>query len=361
MTRGLFKTAPSRSRTLVAVTLGLMIVSIGVLARPQPPTLSNEVTGDRALAEWTRPYLHGALDKVSIATIDGGTVTYAHFGATNDTEYEIGSVTKTFTSLLFADAIERGEVAADSKVSAYLSLAGSDIGEASLADLASHRSGLSRESSRKRDLLPMGLRLVRHRDPFTHDLDEMVTQARASTLTGRGQFRYSNLGMALLGQSLAVASGADYAQLVEQRILGPLGMTATSVPVRASNLRADAPTGFTRSGDAVAPWVLNAWAPAGGIRSTPADMVRYAQALLDGSAPGLDAMTPRWRFGDHEVGYGWITEEIGGRTMTWHNGETGGFSSMFILDRAGHRAVIILSNTAASVETAARALMVSSR
>jgi len=49
-------------------------------------------------------------DRVSVATIDGDTVTYAHFGANNDTEYEIGSITKTVTSLLLADAIPRGAI-----------------------------------------------------------------------------------------------------------------------------------------------------------------------------------------------------------------------------------------------------------
>jgi CubicO group peptidase (beta-lactamase class C family) len=357
MPRPPFTAAPNRSQLLVALSIGVMVATLGVLARPQPPTLSHIVSGDVALAERARPYLEGALDKVSIAMIDGDTVTFAHFGATNDTEYEIGSVTKTFTSLLFADAIQRGEVAADSQVSDFLALADYQIADTTLADLASHRSGLSRQSSRMRDLLPMGLRLIRHRDPFTHDVDTIVKQAGASTLTGRGQFGYSNLGTALLGQALAVATGTEYAQLVEQRILAPLGMTATSVPVRTSNLSDGAPTGFTRSGDAVAPWTLNAWAPAGGIRSTPADMVRYAQALLDGSAPGIDAMNPRFQFGDLQIGYAWITEEIDGRGLIWHNGETGGFASMFILDPSQHRAVIVLSNTAASVDDVGRALI----
>ena len=63
---------------------------------------------------WT--FLDGALDRVSIAIVDGTSVTYAHFGADSATEYEIGSVTKTFTSLLLADVIARGDIAADTTV-----------------------------------------------------------------------------------------------------------------------------------------------------------------------------------------------------------------------------------------------------
>ena len=77
------------------------------MARPNPPALSIVVTGDASLAARARPLLSGALDRVSLAVIDGGTVTYAGFGADEQTEYEIGSLTKTMTAMLLADAIER--------------------------------------------------------------------------------------------------------------------------------------------------------------------------------------------------------------------------------------------------------------
>ena len=165
----------------------------------------------------------------------------------------------------------------------------------------------------------------------------------------------------MLGQALASASNMDYAGLVQERIFSPLGMTASSVPVTAGDLPDDAPTGYSATGRGQPPWTLNGWAPAGGIRSTPADMVRYAQALLDGSAPGIDALTPRWESAEQHVGYAWFTEEIEGRTLTWHDGGTVGFASIIVLDRASHRAVIILSNTNAPVNEAAIALMLGAR
>ena len=70
-------------------------------------------------------------------------VTYDHFGADEHTQYEIGSLTKTFTALLLADAIRRGEVTADTEVGALLPLDGAPIADVALAELASHRSGLS--------------------------------------------------------------------------------------------------------------------------------------------------------------------------------------------------------------------------
>jgi hypothetical protein len=89
-----------------------------------------------------------------------------------------------------------------------------------------------------------------------------------------------------------------------------------------------------------------------------ADMVRYARALLDGSAPGTDALTPRWAVGAHQVGYAWLTRAYQGHTVTFTNGLTGGFTSKLILDRANRRAAIVLSNTAAEVDEAANNLLV---
>ncbi len=347
---------PRRATIAVAVMLAASVALIGVLARPHPPSLSTTVTGDSALAARALPHLAGALDRVSIATIDGTTVMYAHFGANSDTVYEIGSVTKTFTGLLLADAIARGEVAADTKVGGLLPLGGAPAAEVTLAELASHRSGMPRGAP---PTIKENLLLVIHRDPYVQDVDGVIAQARAATLRNRGTFRYSNLGTALLGQALASASTMDYARLVQERIFIPLGMTTSSVPVTTENLPDDALTGYDAGGKHEAPRTMNGTAPAGGIHSPPTDMVRYAQALLDGSAPGMAALTPRWDGGNgSQVGYAWYTAEVGGRMVTSHGGATNGFCSAIAIDRANQRAVIIMSNTKVPVEEAALTLLV---
>lgn len=344
-------TVPHRHmRIVIALALAMCVALLGLLVRPRQPILSTMVTGDAALAARVLPYLQGSLDQVSIATIEGDTVTYANFGAHDDTAYEIGSISKTFTALLLADAIARGEVTADTRIGDLLPLAGSVVADVTLAELASHRSGLPRQSTRLQDVVQLDLLYLANRDPYVQDVGGVIAQARAASLRNRGRFSYSNLGMALLGQALAAASKLDYAQLVQQRIFTPLGMTTSSVPVTAANLPDDASTGYSVGGKRAAPWTMHGTAPAGGIRSTPVDMVRFARALLDGTAPGLDALTPRWEaYGERrKIGYAWITEERNGKVVTWHTGETGGFASMLALDRANNRAVIILANTSAA-------------
>jgi CubicO group peptidase (beta-lactamase class C family) len=347
-----------RRRAVVALALAAIVALLGVLARPRPPSLSTVVNGDAALAVRARPLLHGALDRVSIAVVDGSTVTYAHFGANEHTQYEIGSLTKTFTGLLLADAIRRGEVTADTKVGTLLPLGSAPIADMTLAELASHRSGLSAQGMQLDDTLPFLLRYVRRQNPFVQDVEGVLAIARRATLTNRGQFVYSNLGVALLGHGLAAAAHMDYAQMVHERVFTPLGMTESSLPLTVENLPAGAPMGYSAAGIAEAPWTIDGWAPAGGVRSTAADMVCYAQALLGGSAPGMDALTPRWQFGALQIGYVWTTQEEQGHTVTFKNGLTGGFTSKIVLDRANHRAVIVLSNTAAEVDSAANSLLV---
>jgi CubicO group peptidase (beta-lactamase class C family) len=164
----------------------------------------------------------------------------------------------------------------------------------------------------------------------------------------------------LLGQALAAAAHTDYATLVQQRLLAPLGMSATTLPLTAKDLPLDAPTGYSADGVAETPWTIDGWAPAGGARSTPENMVRYARALLEGSAPGMDALTPQWDIlqGAQQIGYAWQTQLYNGHVVTFKNGLTGGFTSKIALDRESKRAVLVLSNTAAQVDDAANGLLV---
>ena len=314
------------------------------------------MTGDAALAARALPHLDGALDRVSIAIVDGTTVTYAHFGATSETVYEIGSVSKTFTALLLADAIARGEVDADTTVGALLPLGDAPTAGVTLAELASHRSGLPRVAP---TTITENLLLLTHRPAYAHDVDGLLGVAREAPLRNRGEYLYSDMGVALLGQALAAAAGMDFQQLVHERVLGPLEMTGTTAPVTADDLPSDAATGYDAGGQSHKPWAINAWVPAGGMRSTATDMVLYAQALLEGTAPGIASLTPRWDDGNgSQVGYAWNTTEVAGRTVTSHGGATAAFCAAIAIDRINHRAVIILSNTKVPVEDAALTLLI---
>ena len=318
----------------------------------RPPGLGS-ATGDPDLVARVEPLLRGAglADRVSVVCSQNHRPSWAHFGARTDTVYEIGSITKTMTSLLFADAVGSGELRPDTELGSLLDLHNSQVGGVTLEELASHRSGLPRISGRRKDLARAVIAVLLHRNPYTADVRTLLEQAAAARIVARGSFSYSNLGTALLGQALAAHAGTAYPELLHRQLFDRLGMTSSMAPLSAHELPPNAPTGWNADGKREQAWTMNAYAPAGGVRSTPEDMARYALALLDGRAPGAGALEPRWDAGDGRlVGHAWFTGRVDGATISWHNGATGGFSSMLALDRRRGAAVVILANTVAALD-----------
>ena len=355
-----------RGRKAAAGVAAGVVLLCGLLAAPWPPRLLPDVHGDVELAEQVRPLLADPADRISVAYLEAGSVRFAGFGADEHTEFEIGSVTKTFTASLLADAVSRGEVTLETTVAEILGDDLADpqaaIGTVTLAELASHRSGLPRLAPGWASWRGLLAGQFLHRDPYPASAEQVIAQAQDAALNDRGTVNYSNLGYAFLGQLLATAAGQDYDELLRSRLLQPLGLRDTHLPVTAANLPEDAPAGRSAGGHREGPWTLNGSAPAGGIRSTARDMAAYAEAQLDGTAPGAAALEPQWPDGESGDRYGlaWVTsaaETDAGVEVTWHNGQTGGFAAMVALDRSAGRAVVILSNVSHGQEEAALKLL----
>lgn len=299
---------------------------------------------------------------VITATPGGGFDTdVAHVGSGADGDYEIGSISKGVTGLLYADAMDRGEVAPDAVLADHLPLAGTAAGEATLASIAIHESGLPRLDDttnswrRTWDFMRHGT------NPYREDLDALIAQAR-TTKVGAKKHRYSNLGFELLGHAVASAAGIPYAALVTSRIAHPLGLDPFYVPTTAKDLTPHAVEGRSRRGRPRPPWVSEAIAPAGGIRASVEAMAGLTRALLDGSAPGVRALDPVARVGrSSQIGLAWHTMQVRDRSVTWHNGGTGGFRSWVGLDRAAGRGVVVLCASAAIVDRIGLELLVPRR
>lgn len=266
-----------------------------------------------------------------------------------DDDFEIGSITKGVTGLLYHDALARGEVRPGTTLGDLLPLAGSAAGEITLAAVATHRSGLPRMLGGH--LLRRSLDYLRHgHDPFDQPLDELYATARTTRLRP-GRARYSNAGYQLFGQALAAAAGVPYGELVRDRVARPLGLDPFYVPHGAAELRATALDGHNR-GRVVDPWASGAIGPAGGVRASITAMAGFARALLDGTAPGIAALDPVADFAGPamRIGAGWMTTNARGRgPLTWHNGGTGGFRSWLGLRRdLGLGVVVLVSTTRAA-------------
>ncbi|MGA9352699.1 MAG: serine hydrolase [Terriglobales bacterium] len=285
-----------------------------------------------------RVIAYGSLDKGDKRAIDG------------DTVFEIGSITKVFTSLLLADMVQRGEVALTDPVAKYLppgvkmpERGGRQI---TLQDLATHTSGLPR--------LPPNLAPKDPANPYADYTVEQLYQFLSSYQLTRdigSQYEYSNLGGGLLGHALARRAGMDYEALVRTRICEPLGMKSTSITL-SSGMKARMAVGHDRSLDAVENWDLPALAGAGGLRSTANDLLTFLAANLgytkSALAPAMAAMLATRRPTDVpglEIGLGWHILTKDGREIVWHNGGTGGFRTYFGFDLKSRTGVVALSNT----------------
>jgi CubicO group peptidase (beta-lactamase class C family) len=133
-----------------------------------------------------------------------------------DTVYEIGSITKVFTSLLLADMVERGEVAVDDPVAKYLP--GVKVPERNgkritLHDLSTHRSALPR--------MPANFPAKNPTNPYVDYPVVRLYEFLSSHALRRdigAEYEYSNLGAGLLGHALARRAGMSYESVLRERV-----------------------------------------------------------------------------------------------------------------------------------------------
>lgn len=288
---------------------------------------------------------------VAAGTVSKAGITVAAVGAPLDADFEIGSISKGITGMLYADAIARGEVRAETTLGELLPLQGSPAAGVTLGSLSTHTSGLPSMPPAAQPMRKTMALWRRGTNPYGQTLDEVLEQTRPVRL-GAPRPRYSNLGFQLLGHAVARAAGRTYIELLRDRLTEPLGLTSMYAPATPADMRCTAIAGRNARGRAREAWTGEALAPAGGIRSAIGDMARLAQALLDGSAPGCSALYPVRNFTGRAVriGAAWITLEVKGGMITWHNGGTGGFRTWMGLDRDAGTAVVLLSATAVSVD-----------
>jgi len=196
-----------------------------------------------------------------------------------DTVFEIGSITKVFTGILLAQAVEVGEVQLDDPISMYLPEGvvtpeheGKSI---TLLDLATHYSGLPPFSTT--DLC----------EEYTMDQMYDFLSGYHLTRAPGSIYEYSSMGFSLLGDLLARRAGqADYEALLLERIARPLGMDSTRIQLTPElQFRLAAP-----HDDDLLPSCSNiesALYPAGGIRSTANDMLTFLAANIGLTETGL--------------------------------------------------------------------------
>jgi CubicO group peptidase (beta-lactamase class C family) len=270
---------------------------------------------------------------------------FAYGAAHPDSIYQIGSITKTFTGLLLAEMVVEGKVRLDEPLRELLpaGLVRKPAGlEITLRDLATHRSGLP---PMPEDFTPRRFPNPAAGYASYHPADLYAYLAkRGVAREALPPFVYSNLGYSVLGEALRAQTGLSYADLIEKWITGPLGMRDTSVlisPERRERLI----QAYGGGRQPLEPWELDAFAPAGAINSTAADMLTYLEAQLQAGSPAL-RLSHETRAGDGRgmgVALAWFYSAKTGTFV--HSGAISGYSSnAFFNPRDGYAGVVLVNH-----------------
>lgn len=263
---------------------------------------------------------------------------------TPETLFAIGSVSKQFTCAAVFLLAEDGKLSVEDPVAKYLPELTRSAG-ITLLLLGQHLSGY-------RDYYPLDFvdRAMARPRPSVEIIHEFA--GRPLDFEPGSRFSYSNTGFLILGSIVEATSGEPFGQFLKRRILDPLKMTHTRYePAPGEPWLATGYSFYALGEPQPATLEGQGWlATAGGIYSTPADLLVWDRALIDGkvlSSDSFRAMTTPGRLTDgRTTGYGCgLGVSTSGRAVILsHGGSVGGFKALNTILPAQRSAIVLLAN-----------------
>jgi CubicO group peptidase (beta-lactamase class C family) len=339
------------TRRVAVLILGLVLVCSAAFAQVPSNAEIRKLLADRVGAENNgMAIVVGVIDANGRRIVSYGSLAKNDNRPLNgDTVFEIGSMSKVFTSLVLMDMVRRGEVALTDPVSKFLpatvKMPERNNRKITLADLSTQSSGLPR--------MPNNFTPRDSDNPYAdYTVQQMYDFLSGYQLTRDigSQYEYSNLGVGLLGHVLAVRAAMSYEALVRARICDPLGMKDTRVTL-TPEMKARLAVGHSETLAPVANWDIPTLAGAGALRSTANDILTFlaanlgsvktplAQAMADEVSVRRSAGAP-----DMEIAYAWHIQTKDGNSIIWHNGGTGGYRTYMGYDPKARAGVVVLAN-----------------
>jgi len=293
----------------------------------------------------------GILDPSGIQTYSAGILNDSTQQVPDgNTLYDIGSITKLFTSLLLADLSLKKKVNLDDPISKYLPKSIKSLSrngkEISLIHLSSHRAGFPR--------FPFNMDPKNLENPMAdYSVNDLYYYLNSFELTRDidSKWQYSNIGYGLLGHILSNVEGKDFENMVKDQICKPLGMSYTTVSLTPS-LKLNKAIGHTEYGKAMIDWTNPNMAGAGSLYSNVYDLLSFASAYLSFNKTELSdaiqlTLIPRGKKDGNDgfVTMGWTLWNENGEDILWKDGGSGGCRSFIGIDRKNKFGVVILSNS----------------
>ena len=309
----------------------------------------------QSITDFIEPYIDHEMTKgISIGIYNKGQISFQNYGIcsdknpippTNQAIYEIGSITKTFTTAVLAQMVQEGKVNYSDPMSKYLPKGitnwSTDTVSITLEELATHHSGLPRLADNK-----IVKRLLHLDNPYkNYTMDDLYEFLKSYTPKPEAQREvvYSNLGMGILGNILASIDQTSYEEMIRKRILQPLNMTNTFIDASNKTMI----TGHNGFGQPTSPWDLPTYAGAGALRSNTEDMMKYLIANIQDKAPFSETHAPRATYEDGaEIGLAWGIRKYndGDLILRSHSGGTGGFRTSIVFSKEQQIGIIVMSN-----------------
>jgi D-alanyl-D-alanine carboxypeptidase len=265
--------------------------------------------------------------------------------ATENTVYQLASVTKTFTATAVMMLVEEGKLKLDDKITALLPDLPAAWEKVTVSHLLNHTSGIKSYTSTK-DFFKSARKDYSHREILDLVLKEPLEFAPGE------KWRYNNTGYFLLGMLIEKVAGKKYGEFLDGRIFKPLGMTQT----RVNDLHAVIPNraqGYSwngkqlRNGEYVSPTQPFA---AGMLVSSVADLVKWDAALRTETLLKRSTLDQMWtpakltKGAPAEYGFGWELAKVNGHRLMSHGGGIPGFSTYLARFVDDNLSVIVLTN-----------------
>ncbi|MFD7629526.1 serine hydrolase domain-containing protein [Streptomyces sp. NPDC059851] len=273
-----------------------------------------------------------------------------------DSRFRVGSVTKTFSSVVLLQLVSEGKIRLDDPVNTYLpGLLPDD--RITVRHLLSHRSGLSDYTNAMFAQTVPGFESVRNRVFTYQELVDLSLREPRTTEPGVS-YRYSNTNFVVVGMLIEKVTGRPVTKAYEQRIIKPLKLKHTSYVHPATAIKGPHARGYLHPDEEGAPLVDSteqtvSWAQsAGAMISTEADLSTFMSALLGGRllrADMLDAMlavSPTDATNTRFYGLGLRRYDLScGTSVYGHTGTVQGFYTYAFTTRDGRRSLSAMANT----------------
>jgi D-alanyl-D-alanine carboxypeptidase len=358
---GYAETATARKATTIgleslSIRRKLTLAVITLLAQPVFGTAPTKTPDPKELDDFIETQLHQKpFVGISVALVQGGKMTFCKgYGYASketkkpvdpDTRFAVASVTRQFTAASIFLLSEEGKLSVYDPVAKYFP----DLTRAEdirLLDLMNMVSGY-------RDFYPLDFLTTEMTKPTTPD--EVINEyaKRPLDFEPGTRWSYSNTNYSILGRVVEKVSGKSYQDFVRERIFTPLGMTHSDFePDPAGPEAAQGYRSFIVADPEPAPREgLNWMYSAGSIYTTPADMMKWDAALMNGKILKPEShrlmTTNRLLSNGAATSYccGLGRKEAKGEAVLWHNGEAAGFLSVTEFLPSTQSALFITVNT----------------